>query len=185
MVWSWIPQNIGQIGQLTLQNAYLGVVSALLGLAISVPVGIVCARWRLLYPPVLSIASAIYAIPSLALFVVLIAYTGLSDATVIIPLTLFSLCVLVPNVVDGLRSVPEPVRQAATAMGFGPLRRLVAGRTAGRDPGHHRRAAGGDRLQHQPRQPRPADRRQQPGLLLHRRAPARLPDRDLSSASPW
>jgi len=33
--------------------------------------------------------------------------------------------VLVPNVVDGLRSVPEPVRQAATAMGFGTVRRLV------------------------------------------------------------
>jgi osmoprotectant transport system permease protein len=33
--------------------------------------------------------------------------------------------VLVPNVVDGLRSVPQPVRQAATAMGFGPMRRLV------------------------------------------------------------
>ncbi len=43
----------------------------------------------------------------------------------IIALTLFSLCVLLPNVVDGLRSVPSPVRQAATAMGFGPLRRLV------------------------------------------------------------
>jgi osmoprotectant transport system permease protein len=44
---------------------------------------------------------------------------------VIIPLTLFSLCVLIPNVVDGLRAVPDPVRQAATAMGFGALRRLV------------------------------------------------------------
>jgi osmoprotectant transport system permease protein len=59
------------------------------------------------------------------LFIVLIPYTGLTDTTVIIPLTLFSLCVLVPNVVDGMRSVPEEVRQAATAMGFGPVRRLV------------------------------------------------------------
>jgi osmoprotectant transport system permease protein len=42
-----------------------------------------------------------------------------------IPLTLYSLSVLVPNVVDGLASVSEPVRQAATAMGFGPLRRLM------------------------------------------------------------
>jgi osmoprotectant transport system permease protein len=57
--------------------------------------------------------------------VVLIDYTGLGNLTLIIPLTLFSLCVLVPNVVDGLRSVPDPVRQAATAMGFGPTRRLV------------------------------------------------------------
>jgi osmoprotectant transport system permease protein len=59
------------------------------------------------------------------LFVVLIDYTGLGNLTVIIPLTLFSLCVLLPSVVDGLRSVPEPVRQAATAMGFTQLRRLV------------------------------------------------------------
>ncbi len=79
----------------------------------------------MLYPPALGLASAIYALPSLALFVVLIDNTGLGNLTVIIPLTLFSLCILLPNVVDGLRGVPEPVRQAATAMGFGDLRRLA------------------------------------------------------------
>ncbi len=125
MIWSWIPDHLGLIWQLTLENAYLGLVPPLLGLIISVPLGIACVRWGWLYPPVLSGTSVVYAIPSLALFVVLIPYTGLSDTTVIIPLTLFSLCVLVPAVVDGLRSVPEPVRQAATAMGFGALRRLV------------------------------------------------------------
>ena len=125
MIWSWIPANAGLIWQLTLENAILGLVPPLLGLIISAPLGIVCVRWGWLYPAVLSGASAVYAIPSLALFVVLIPYTGLSDATVIIPLTLFSLCVLVPNVVDGLRSVREPVRQAATAMGFGTMRRLA------------------------------------------------------------
>ncbi|MGP7999170.1 MAG: ABC transporter permease [Streptosporangiaceae bacterium] len=114
-----------QVPQLIWENAYLGVVPALLGLIVSVPLGIMCIRWRWLYPPVLSTTSVLYAIPSLALFIVLIPYTGLTDTTVIIPLTLFSLCVLVPNVVDGLRSVPDPVRQAATAMGFGTLRRLV------------------------------------------------------------
>ncbi len=55
----------------------------------------------------------------------LIDYTGLGNLTVIIPLTLFSLCILIPSVVDGLRSVPDSVRQAATAMGFTQLRRLV------------------------------------------------------------
>jgi len=59
------------------------------------------------------------------LYLVLIDYTGLTDWTVIIPLTLFSLSVLIPSVVDGLRSVPQPVRQAATAMGFGALRQVV------------------------------------------------------------
>jgi len=123
--WSWIPQHTGMIGTLMLENIYLGVVPALLGLVIAVPLGIACVRWGWLYPPVLSATSVLYALPSLALFVVLIPYTGLTDTTVIIPLTLFSLCVLVPNVVDGLRTVPDPVRQSATAMGFGALRRLV------------------------------------------------------------
>jgi osmoprotectant transport system permease protein len=117
--------NWTQFWQYTADNALLGLIPAVVGLIISIPIGIACARWRWLYAPVLSATSILYAIPSLALFVVLIDYTGLSNLTVIIPLTLFSLCVLVPNVVDGLRSVPDPVRQAATAMGFTTLRRLV------------------------------------------------------------
>ena len=125
MQWSWIPQNWTIIWQYTLDNALLGLIPPLIGLVISLPLGIASVARRWLYPPLLSLTSALYALPSLALFVVLIDYTGLGNLTVIIPLTLFSLCVLLPNVVDGLRSVPEPVRQAATAMGFTQLRRLA------------------------------------------------------------
>jgi osmoprotectant transport system permease protein len=125
MDWSWIPQNASMLAHLVGQHVYLALLPILFGTIIAIPVGVLCARWGWLYPPVLTLTSIIYALPSLALFVVLIDYTGLTDTTVIIPLTLFSLSILVPNVVDGLRSVPEPVRQAATAMGFGPLRRLV------------------------------------------------------------
>jgi osmoprotectant transport system permease protein len=125
MTWSWIPSNGSLIWQLTRENAYLGVVPALIGLGISLPLGIVAARWRWFYPPVLTVINVIYAIPSLALFIALIPTFGLTNTTVIIALTVFSLCVIVPNVVAGLRAVPDPVRQAATAMGYGPLRRLV------------------------------------------------------------
>jgi len=124
MDWSWIPQNWSLIWQYTLDNAFLGLVPPLAGLLIAIPLGVASIRWRWVYPPLLSLASAIYALPSLALFVVLIAYTGLGNLTVLIPLTLFSLCILLPAVVDGLRGVSEPVRQAATAMGFGEVRRL-------------------------------------------------------------
>lgn len=125
MVWSWIPQNWTLIWQYTLDSALLGLLPPLVGLLISLPVGIACMAESWLYPPVLSLSNAIYAVPSLAIFVVLIDYTGLGNLTVIIALTLFSLCISIPTVVDGLRAVPEPVRQAATAMGFTQLRRLV------------------------------------------------------------
>jgi osmoprotectant transport system permease protein len=73
----------------------------------------------------LLVINVIYAIPALALFIVLIPTYGLTNTPVVIAMTAYSLCVIVPNVVAGLRAVPAPVRQAATAMGYGPLRRLI------------------------------------------------------------
>jgi osmoprotectant transport system permease protein len=125
MIWSWIPGNGGMIWQLTLDNAYLGVVPALIGLVISLPLGIMAARWRWFHPPVLTVVNVLYAIPALALLVALIPALGLTDTNAVVALTLYSLCVMVPNVVGGLRAVPEPVRQAAAAMGYGAVRRLV------------------------------------------------------------
>lgn len=125
MIWSWIPANGSLIWNLTWENAKLGVLPALYGLAISLPLGIIAARWHWFYPPVLTVVNIIYAVPALALFIALIPAFGLTDTTVLIALTAFSLCVILPNVVEGLRGVPAAVTQAATAMGYGPLRRLV------------------------------------------------------------
>lgn len=128
--WDWIGAHTGEIAQYTAHHLKLALLPILFGLVIALPVGVMSVRWRWLYPPTLGIANVLYGLPSLALFMLFIPYFGIgsggrADFTIIIPLTLFSLSVLVPNVVDGLRSVPEPVRQAATAMGFGPLRRLI------------------------------------------------------------
>jgi len=125
MSWSWVAGNGSLIWQLTWENAFLGVASALIGLVISLPLGIAAARWRWFLPPTLTVVNVIYAVPALALFIALIPAFGLSNTNVIIALTAFSLCVIVPNVIAGLRAVPEPVRQAATAMGYGGLRRLI------------------------------------------------------------
>jgi osmoprotectant transport system permease protein len=116
------------------QDSYLGLVGKQLeislgacaaGLAVALPVGQVCARWRRFYPPVLGLVTVAYSIPSIALFVFLIAYTGLTETTVFIPLSLYSLAILVPGVVDGIRSVPPEVKLAADAMGFTPARRYL------------------------------------------------------------
>ena len=125
MMWSWIPDNGSLIWHLTYENAYLGVVPALIGLVISLPLGIIASRWRWFYPPVLAVVNILYAVPSLALFIALIPAFGLTDTTVVIALTVFSLCVILPNVVAGLQAVPSSAKQAATAMGYGPVRRLL------------------------------------------------------------
>lgn len=124
--WEWITRNLGDdIAETLREHVILSLVPVLLGLAIALPLGLACARWRRLYPPVLAATSVLYAVPAIALFVVLVAFTGLTYSTVIVPLTLYTLSVLVPGVVDGLGSVPDHVRQSAVALGFGPLRRLI------------------------------------------------------------
>ncbi len=117
-----------------LQHSYLGLIGVhlkeallpvLIGLAVALPLGQLCARFKWLYPPVLWVTTILYAIPSLAFFVVLIDYTGATETTVMIPLTVYSLVLLVPAIVDGTRAVPQETIAAATAMGFGPIRRYL------------------------------------------------------------
>lgn len=124
--WEWIERNLfDDIAEGLREHLILSFTPVALGLAAALPLGIACARWCRIYPFVLAATSVLYAIPAIALFVVLVAFTGLTYSTVIVPLTLYTLSVLVPAVVDGLRSVPDQVRQSAVAMGFGPLRRLI------------------------------------------------------------
>jgi osmoprotectant transport system permease protein len=117
-----------------LQHSWLGLVGlhlreallpVLAGLLISLPLAQLCVRFRWLYPPVLWVTTVLYAIPSLAFFVLLIDYTGMTELTVMIPLTVYSLVVLVPAVVDAVRSVPQETLAAAKAMGLGPVRRYA------------------------------------------------------------
>ncbi|MEU6347734.1 ABC transporter permease subunit [Streptomyces sp. NPDC047072] len=117
-----------------LQHSWLGLIGlhlreallpVLAGLVIALPLAQLCVRFRWLYPPVLWVTTILYAIPSLAFFVILIDYTGQTELTVMIPLTVYTLVVLVPAIVDGVRSVPQETLAAATAMGFGPVRRYV------------------------------------------------------------
>ncbi len=104
----------------------MAFVPVIAGLLIAIPLGLACARYRWLYQPTVGIMNVVYSLPSLALFSILLSVTGLTQTTVIIPLTLFSLAVLIPAVVDGMRSVPDHVRQSAVAMGFQPYRRLLS-----------------------------------------------------------
>jgi osmoprotectant transport system permease protein len=125
--WPWIGDHLGYLWDLTADHAVIALVPVLIALLLAVPLGLLCARFPRLYQPLAAVFNVVYALPSLAVFVVLIPYTGLASATtVMIPLTCYALAILLPTTVDGLRTVPESVRQAATAMGYGPWHRLAA-----------------------------------------------------------
>ncbi|MFJ7959154.1 ABC transporter permease [Streptomyces sp. NPDC096319] len=107
---------------------HLQLTGAALALAVllAVPLALAARRWRWAAGPVLGITTLLYTVPSLAMFSLLLPVYGLSAALVVAGLVLYSLTLLVRNVLAGLRAVPEETRQAARGLGYGPIRLLLA-----------------------------------------------------------
>ncbi|WP_460445344.1 ABC transporter permease [Angustibacter aerolatus] len=106
------------------QHALITLVSVVLAILVSVPLAVLCRTWKPLEQFVLGASTIIYTVPSLALFSLLLPFTGLSARTVVVGLVLYSLTILVRAVVAGLNAVPEQVVDAARGMGFGSWRLL-------------------------------------------------------------
>jgi len=121
-----IPTYLGTYGSLIQQQLTMALLSVLFGLIIALPLAMLCVRFPKIYPPVVAVLTVVYSLPSIALFFLLVPSTGLTQTTVIIPLSLYSLAALVPNIVDGVRGIPEDVRLAAIAMGYTGARRVIA-----------------------------------------------------------
>ena len=123
--WDWLSNHIPLILTNLGAHVELTVIAVLIGLVISLPVGVLAQRRRLLRGPILTIDGILYTIPSIALFALLIPYTGLSTLTAEIGLVSYVLLILTRNVVVGLDNVPRDVVDAADGMGYRPLARLL------------------------------------------------------------
>ncbi|MYS20580.1 osmoprotectant transport system permease protein [Streptomyces sp. DvalAA-14] len=109
-----------------IQHIWITAASVAIGLLVAFPLALVARRWRLLAGPVLAVTTVLYTVPSLAMFSLLLPVFGISPSLVVTGLVLYSLTILVRNILAGLAAVPEDVREAARAMGYGPTRQLFA-----------------------------------------------------------
>ena len=113
---------------LTVIHLRLSLVPVLAGLAIALPWGVLARRRAPLRRLTTVTASVVFTIPSLALFVVLpllIPTRILDEANVIVALTLYTTALMVRVVLEALDAVPQQVRDAASAIGYRPITRLL------------------------------------------------------------
>lgn len=111
------------------EHLYLALIPVVLAIIISLPLGYLAVRYKKLYYPLVNLSGILYAIPSLALFLLIPAVLGtpvLSPLNIIIALTIYTVALLVRVVADGLNSVDPAVTQAATAMGYRRVKRLLS-----------------------------------------------------------
>lgn len=125
----WILAHPDDIARLALRHVWLAGLPLVIGLLVSLVFGWVAHRVAWLRAVMLTGSGLLYTIPSLALFVLMpliLATKILSPVNVIVAMTIYTVALLVRTVVDGLDSVPRDAVQAATAIGYGPVRRLLS-----------------------------------------------------------
>ncbi|WP_282613948.1 ABC transporter permease [Streptomyces sp. XM4193] len=109
----------------TLQHIGITVASVGIGLLIALPLAFLARRYRLAASPLLALTTILYTVPSLAMLALLVPMLGISVSVVVTALVLYSLTILLRNILAGLEAVPEEVRESARGMGYGPLRMLL------------------------------------------------------------
>jgi osmoprotectant transport system permease protein len=126
---TWVLNNLEQILELSIEHMRLSILPIVLGFVIAIPLGWVAWRYRLTRGLILTLVGLLYTIPSLALFVILPPLLGLpflSEANVLIALTIYAVAIMARSTADALASVDADIRQAATAMGYSSWRRFWA-----------------------------------------------------------
>jgi osmoprotectant transport system permease protein len=124
--WSYITSPGNHILSDLVQHIELSLIAVAIGTVISIPLAVLAWRYRIVRTPVFGLASALYIIPSLALFVILEPIFGVySITTAEFALVGYTLLILIWNTVAGLDAVPEDAREAATALGYSRQAALV------------------------------------------------------------
>lgn len=108
----------GSIPNLFLQTLELVSIVMFISIIIAVPIGLLVARYKRLYLPIITASALLYTIPSIAAFVLLIPITGFSPATAIIPLVLYNMLVLIRNTTAAVTGIDPLLIEVGRAMGM-------------------------------------------------------------------
>lgn len=125
---TWVLANLPLLGQYTVAHLLQCLPAVVATFLLAVPLARVARLSRPLRVLLVSGSSLLYAIPSLALFIVLPLLIGTrvrEPLNVVVALTLYGLALMVPAAVEALESVDRGPLDAATAMGMGREKRFL------------------------------------------------------------
>ncbi len=115
----WVRQHWSDTLQPALvQHVELAAIAIGIGFVIAFALALTGFRFRMIDPPIGIVSDFLYTIPSLALFQILVPFTGISLLTVEIALVSYTLLILYRNMIEGLRAVPAEIVDAARGSGL-------------------------------------------------------------------
>jgi osmoprotectant transport system permease protein len=115
----WVRDNWDPVFQPALvQHVKLTVIAVVVGFVIAFAAALLAHRHGAVERPFAIFSAIVYTIPGIALFQLLVPFTGLSVLTVEVALVGYTLLILFRNVLEGLRAAPPEVLEAARGMGL-------------------------------------------------------------------
>ena len=114
----WIIDNFNQYWHPFLQHVALSLVPLAIGTVLATSLALFAHRYRLFGPFFLALVSALFTIPSIAFYLILLNVTGRGFATAVIVLTAYTQVLIYRNVATGLQEVPAEMVEVAEGMGL-------------------------------------------------------------------
>ena len=122
--WGWIADHLDEAAERLAEHIEMTAVAVLVGFAISFLLALLVVRQRRVLAPITAAAGILYTLPSLAVFALLVPFTGLSFLTAEIALVSYTILILIRNIVAGIDAVPPEVIEAAEGMGYARWQRF-------------------------------------------------------------
>ena len=114
----FLQVNGQELFQKTIEHFYISFVALLLAMVVSIPLGIVLTRTKKLAKIVLSIASVLQTVSSLAVLAIMIPFLGVGKLPAIIALFIYILLPILNNTYIGINNVDKNVKGAGISMGM-------------------------------------------------------------------
>jgi len=103
----------------TVRHVELVLASLAAAIAIGVPIGVVASRSRRVGAGLMTLASVVQTVPSLALLALLVPLLGIGARPAIVALLLYGLLPIARNTFVGLTSIAPELARSAEALGLG------------------------------------------------------------------
>lgn len=114
----YLENNSGKLFELTLDHLMMTLISLMISSLLAAMLVFIFYDREKMRGLINYLASALYAIPSFALFALLIPFTGLGKTTAIVGLVVYSQYILVRTFFNGILEVDPSMIEAAYGMGM-------------------------------------------------------------------
>lgn len=100
------------------QHLMLVIISLAISFVLAIAISYILLKLPRAQRIVENLFGAIYSVPSLALFALMIPVTGLGDETAIIALVIYNQYLLIRNILAGINGIDKSILEAGTGMGM-------------------------------------------------------------------